>query len=115
MPIAVVLLASSDKVLRKITSMLSEISSYFKGIVEIVVSKTKPTRGDIERLVECGARKVIILPIVESLKKHFETSHIENLRVTDGKVRIVYASPVILSNRTSVENIIVEIEKLLKP
>jgi len=115
MPIAIVLLAPSDKTLKKITSMLSEISSYFKDIVEVVATRTKPTKEDIERLVEHGVRKVIILPIVENIKKHLEVSHIENLRVADGKVKVVYASPVIFSSKTSVKNIIVEIEKLLKP
>ncbi|RLG72498.1 MAG: hypothetical protein DRO23_10360 [Thermoprotei archaeon] len=115
MPIAVVLLVSSNKTLRKIANMLGEISTYFKGIVEVVVAKTKPTKGDIERLVDHGVRKVIILPIVENLKKNLEISHTENLRVADGKIKIVYANPMIFSSRTSVKNLIIEIEKLLKP
>lgn len=114
MPVAVVLLVLDSEVLERINGILNEVSSYFKGVAEVVAAKNKLTKEDIKKLVECGVRKIIVLPIVENLRKHFEKTYVGKLKLADGRVRVVYAKPM-LSSKITTTNVILEIEKLLKP
>lgn len=114
MPVAVVLLILDSKVLERVNNILNDVSSYFKGIAEIVTAKNKLTKEDIKKLVECGVRKIVVLPIVENLRKHFEKTYIKKLKLADGRVKVVYAKPM-LSSEITANNVILEIEKFLKP
>ena len=59
-------------------NILNDVSTYFKGIV---TAKNKLTKEDIKKLVECGVRKTVVLPMVENLRKHFEKTYIKKLKL----------------------------------
>lgn len=112
MPTAVILLLSNEKLLRQLNNIIEEAITYFKDIVEIMVKCTDISEEDIKTLISKGVRKIVVLPIKRKTTR--STFSMKKYKLIDGKVKVIYAKP-ILSSEVTAENIISEIQRLLKP